>query len=226
MHRILYLLVALTFVQCYVQQGAVDRFDERSFYTSNREASPRGRPGACYAKCMIPDKIIKEHGLYAVYTGEDGENNKNVEFLEIEINPGGSKWVKKKADNNCRSSDPEDCLVWCLVNEPSEYIVLPIVRDTTITDQFKIEQVTTTTIVEKGGETEWREVVCNSNVNAFLSREVQSALFQKGYDPGPIENNMGATSKAALIKFQKENNLPVGQLDFETLDALEVNYQR
>jgi len=33
---------------------------------------------------------------------------------------------------------------------------------------------------------------------------------------------MGARTKAALVKFQKENGLPVGQLDFETLKALGI----
>ena len=35
---------------------------------------------------------------------------------------------------------------------------------------------------------------------------------------------MGSRTKAALVKFQRENNLPVGQLDFETLKALGVNF--
>jgi hypothetical protein len=33
---------------------------------------------------------------------------------------------------------------------------------------------------------------------------------------------MGVDSKAALAKFQKDNGLPVGQLDYETLKALGV----
>ena len=32
----------------------------------------------------------------------------------------------------------------------------------------------------------------------------------------------GAATKAALIKFQKANALPVGQLDYETLRALGI----
>ncbi len=31
-----------------------------------------------------------------------------------------TKWVKKKAERNCLSSDPNDCLVWCLVEIPAQ----------------------------------------------------------------------------------------------------------
>ena len=30
------------------------------------------------------------------------------------------KWVRKKTDRNCLSADPDDCLVWCLVDVPVE----------------------------------------------------------------------------------------------------------
>ena len=36
------------------------------------------------------------------------------------------------------------------------------------------------------------------------------------------DNVMGASTKTALVKFQRDNGLPVGQLDFETLKALGI----
>jgi len=30
-----------------------------------------------------------------------------------------TKWVRRKADRNCASQDPNDCLVWCLVEVPA-----------------------------------------------------------------------------------------------------------
>lgn len=32
----------------------------------------------------------------------------------------GQKWEKRRADKNCTSSNPEDCLVWCLVEKKEE----------------------------------------------------------------------------------------------------------
>ena len=51
-----------------------------------------------------------------------------------------------------------------------------------------------------------------------------SALKKAGYDPGPSDNIMGTRTKAALTKFQQDKALPVGNLDFDTLKALGVNY--
>ena len=78
-------------------------------------------------------------------------------------------------------------------------------------------------ISRKGGFSEWREVVCANKITASLNRQIQRALRDRGYDPGPIDNVIGVRTKAALVKFQKDNGLPVGNLDMETLKALGVN---
>jgi hypothetical protein len=40
---------------------------------------------------------------------------------KVLVTPATTKWVKKAADKNCLSADPNDCLVWCLVEVPAEY---------------------------------------------------------------------------------------------------------
>ena len=72
--------------------------------------------------------------------------------------------------------------------------------------------------------TEWREVICNNQVTDYTYRQIQDALRSRGYNPGPSDNVFGSQTKSALTKFQKENGLPVGQLDFETLKALGIKY--
>jgi len=69
-----------------------------------------------------------------------------------------------------------------------------------------------------------REVVVNTSITDQMVRSVQVALRSKGYAPGPSDNEMGNETKKALVKFQKDNDLPAGQLDFETLKALGVEY--
>ncbi len=84
--------------------------------------------------------------------------------------------------------------------------------------------VTKRNLVKAGGFTEWREVVCDTDVTPALIRRVQEALMAKGYALPQFgaDNNLGEETKAALVKFQRDNNLPIGQLDMETLKALGV----
>lgn len=83
--------------------------------------------------------------------------------------------------------------------------------------------VTKRAVSRKGGFSEWREVVCANKITTSMVQQVQRALKSRGYDPGPIDNIIGTQTKAALVKFQKANGLPVGNLDMETLKALGVN---
>jgi Ca-activated chloride channel family protein len=52
--------------------------------------------------------------------------------------------------------------------------------------------------------------------------EIQQALLNKGYDTGPIDNVLGAKTRAALLQFQKDNNIPVGNLNLETMRLLGI----
>ncbi len=292
------------------------------------------------------------------------------ETERIETRPATTKWVKKKADRNCLSADPNDCLVWCLVEVPAEYrtvtkrvrvgcadgytdsgddcirteeipaefstrtwrklktaattrqvevpaeyktITRRVVKTpaTTRTIEIPAEYTTRTyrklvsaastdvlrkpkitrtytekvrkpcptgwtidnsggagnngdciqvvevpaefgtrsmrklaapaatksieipaeyttitkrNLVKKGGFTEWREVLCADNVTSYTIRQIQQALKDRGYSPGPVDNVLGSQTKAALTKFQKDNGLPVGQLDMKTLKQLGVRY--
>jgi len=51
-------------------------------------------------------------------------------------------------------------------------------------------------------------------------QQIQETLREKGYDPGPTNNVLGPETRQALIQFQKDNNLPVGNLDLATIRAL------
>lgn len=82
--------------------------------------------------------------------------------------------------------------------------------------------ITKRNLVKAGGFTEWREVVCESDITPDLYRKVQNALNAKGYNVGTADGVIGADTKAQLVKFQRDNGLPIGQLDVETLKALGV----
>lgn len=156
---------------------------------------PNPEVGKCYAKCLIGPTYDTFEISFPVYLGE--HPNENVKWEEILIFPG-------------------------------ESIDIPVVK------RMRIEDVDSTlidwqayTILEEssfGGYTEWREVVCNSDITADLVRRVQNALRSHGYDPGSNNNILGSETKAALKKFQIDRGLPIGGINVETMMELGLSY--
>jgi hypothetical protein len=66
----------------------------------------------------------------------------------------------------------------------------------------------------------WVPVVCKTNVTGNLVLDVQKALKERGFNPGPIDGIYGPRTRAALHKFQKANHLAVGGLTKEVVRAL------
>ena len=86
----------------------------------------------------------------------------------------------------------------------------------------KMETVTKTRRVGEG-RMEWRSVLCETNTGGEVMLDIQRALRKAGYNPGNIDGVVGRETMDALAKFQQAQNLPVGKLTLETLDALGVN---
>lgn len=171
---------------------------------------------------------------------------------QVMVKPATQKWVEGKADPNCLSADPRDCRVLCLVEVPAQYrtvtkrvvveeaktevVDVPgkynIVRRKVLAQAARTEEVeipaeykelSTRKLVKVGGLTKWVEVVCKENINSNLILQVQQALKSKGYDPGPVDGVMGNRTREALRRFQEENNLPVGNMNKETMKALGID---
>lgn len=300
------------------------------------------------------ETLQEEYELEPAYTKIEVREPKYELVTErVEIKPPSLTWVRKKGDPNCLGADPDDCFVWCLVEEPAEYqeitkrinkgcdgsgipdagciITLEIpakmasmevrrlkkpaeirtektearyqtvykkiirdepsvreeilppaepslqyeviekpasVREEVIPGEYltvrkivlrengsyreekapaeyrgyvqkilkgvqeerteiipaEFITVAKRRLVRPGGFTEWREVLCAETITGYTVRQIQEALKARGYDPGPIDNEMGAKTKEALRQFQQENGLPVGNLDFETLSALGLRF--
>jgi len=86
--------------------------------------------------------------------------------------------------------------------------------------------ITKRQLVKAGEYSDWREVLCDNKVTNYTIRQIQQALIDAGYDVGAAgaDNVMGADSRAALMQYQKANNLPVGNLNIETLQKLGIKY--
>lgn len=192
-------------------------------YRSQASSSARpSEPGKCYAKCLIPDQYEEQSVVLPIYTGTDA----NVP-LEKHILVEGRKqstWVKKKADRNCLSSNPDDCLVWCLEEKVVEEESIMYLSDTVGYKSFILKDFSSKQLLREGGFTEWREVVCENKINKNLVLKVQSRLEENGYSIGVIgpTGDFDFVTRKILSDYQRANGLPVGGLNIETLDALGV----
>ncbi len=84
--------------------------------------------------------------------------------------------------------------------------------------------ITKKTLLKQGGYSVWKEVLCENQINRNVIVAIQRALKNRNYDVGNVDQILGVKTKAALTQFQKDNGLPVGQLDIETLNMLRVAY--
>ena len=72
------------------------------------------------------------------------------------------------------------------------------------------------------GHLEWRPILCETNTSADVVRKLQMALRDAGYNPGPIDGDIGRDTMAAVTAYQKANGLASGQLTMETLRKLKA----
>lgn len=72
----------------------------------------------------------------------------------------------------------------------------------------------------KGNFSDWVEVVCPGKGSAATIRDVQQALNRLGYSAGTADGVMGAKTKTALVKYQRDNGLPIGGMNAPTLKKL------
>lgn len=72
-------------------------------------------------------------------------------------------------------------------------------------------------LIKKGGESIWVEVMCPKDVEAEIVQQIQLSLMHEGIYRGAITGKMTNETKSALKYFQQNNNLPIGNLNKETL---------
>jgi len=184
------------------------------------DATMPQEPGKCYAKCKISESGGKVISVVKTYSAEESIEESIMESREV--SPAGTKWVKKKADKNCMSANPDDCLVWCLQETKAIYDTRWVEIDSSGEEALQIVYSEYETPNQEG-RTEWREVVCQGDLTPSLISEIRVALLDRGYEAG-IGQKADDIFKKSLLKFQADNNLPYGQLDVDTLSALGVYY--
>jgi len=177
------------------------------------------KPESCYAHAKAPDEEIKDTLILAVYTKDDYKTNPNVRTEAIITKPGWVQW-KTHVDRDCLSADPNDCISYGKKSRPEVIETVRLVKDTSITDDYKlIEKIVTTGY--KTGTGIWTEVICEKDRKSTLEK-LAPKLVELKYLQVPDLPSKSIFN--ALKAYQWNNNLPSGSLNLETLDALGIAY--
>lgn len=158
--------------------------------------APNVQPGKCYELCYIPSVWRINEIELPVYTG-----------------PENDKIIEREAQ--------------FFTKENGEEFRVVVVRDRSKANFYTMKKFTKRVILKKGDKEEWREVLCSENLTSNIIYQIQEALIAEDFLPeGYIASeDFEPEFKNALIGFQKEYNLPIGHFDFETLEALEIDFE-
>ena len=114
------------------------------------------------------------------------------------------------------------------VSIPAKYKNISVTEQTTPASQRVVEiparykNVSRQELVSTE-KAEWREILCDTNMTHGKITEIQRALKSAGYNPGPIDGNVGSETMSAVNAFQRAKGLPVDKyLNIATVRALGV----
>ncbi len=68
------------------------------------------------------------------------------------------------------------------------------------------------------------EVLCIEKVTKKIIDQIQLKLEGLGYETNTFSNELGELTIDSLMKFQQQNELPIGGLNIPTLELLGINY--
>jgi hypothetical protein len=170
------------------------------------DAPANTQSGKCYAKCIVKKYQKNPRDAYSipVFTGKDPEGIL-LDTIVFDVKPTNSKCIKRKI-----LSETE-------ISYYTVYVVDTLQTDDYIWENFddKNKQIIGTT-------TEWREVLCGEKVTDKLIERLAAALITKGYNMKKWKggNTLTPELKETISQYQKDNELPLGNLNIETLDSL------
>lgn len=84
------------------------------------------------------------------------------------------------------------------------------------------KQVMEKRLAKQGGYTVWTEILCANKTSSSTIRKLQRALRAEGYSIGTVDGVLGTRTQISLKQFQIDNNLPIGNLNIETLESLGI----
>jgi hypothetical protein len=100
-----------------------------------------------------------------------------------------------------------------VVQEPGERRIPVPPKYETVTKRVKVSD----------SKIVWRAVVCEDQIKDTKVIQVQRALAQEGFDPGPVDGNYSEQTQQALRAYQRSKGLPEGGgMTIETLESMGI----
>lgn len=177
----------------------------------------------CFAKCMVPTFEQEEDFAFPAWTNEDSVYNlRMVSQREIDV-PEHSRWLKKKADVNCQSENPDDCISWKEIKVPTTFKIIKEYSDET-PENFSTEEFLDKNFENFVGSLEYHPILCEELIDEKILRAVVKELKYDKYLHEKARVELNEKTWKALYKFQLDNKLPVGNLNLATLDFMNLEY--
>jgi len=162
----------------------------------------------CLVELPAEYKTVKKQIVVEPATTRVEETEGNYEIIEktVEATPATTRVIEIPAEYEMRKVQQ--------VVVPEQKRVVPVPAEyKTVTRKIKTAP----------SKTDWRRILCETNVTPEVIHDIQKALQSRGFDPGPLDGVYGGSTKMALENFQSKNNLPRGSLNYETMEALGVS---
>lgn len=101
-----------------------------------------------------------------------------------------------------------------------------VVLDLIHVDAYEMRTYRKMTLIKEGGFKEERAILCPEEITSVILNQIQSALINEDFLPVGYEpfEEFKLELKNALSAYQLANGLPIGHLDFETLEFLGVDF--
>jgi len=178
--------------------------------------------GRCYASCLMQPQYETVSDYYNIYTGSN--ERKNGIQRKIVLKEHGIHKLNKKLKEIYRKNgedEIDDCIYFCYETTEYKYDTILVVIDTLKIKEFERKLVSEIQLVKEQEIFGWREFIPSTSGQDFsmLIKEIQEALLKRGCNL-KITRQFDPQTKKCLIEYQKKNNLPIGNLDKETLISL------
>jgi len=178
------------------------------------EVPPYAEPGRCYAKCLMLNQYQAFEKHFPIFTGT-ASDSLELDTLYFAEKEDSHELILLGRLDDLQRAELKD------LDALEQVVCIP---DTSQTEDFIMETFFFLRLKRKGGFREWREVLCNEDIGKVID-PLQNALLENGYLESEERTNvLNKEIIGALAKYQKDHNLPIGELDVETLEHLEIYF--